>query len=80
MNTKWRRRLVQSVPWFLAAISLALVLSQVQRPAALVQVWVPWAETGALALVLTLIILTGGIDLSVGSMVALIPPKDRFRR
>ena len=33
--------------------------------------WRPWGEIGALAAVMTAMILTGGIDLSVGSTVAL---------
>ena len=55
----------------LLAIGLTLVFSQVQRPAALVDVWLPWAEIGILALAMTAVILCGGIDLSVGSTVAL---------
>ncbi|MBI81789.1 MAG: ABC transporter permease [Planctomycetaceae bacterium] len=59
------------LPWLLLALSLWLVFSQVERPAALVNVGVQWARVGALAIVMTAIILTGGIDLSVGSMIAL---------
>ena len=59
------------LPWCLLALALLLVFSQVRRPALLVEVWVPWIEVGTLAFVMTAIILTGGIDLSVGSMVAL---------
>ncbi len=65
------RRLFQLLPWCLLALALALVFSQVKRPALLVSVWVPWVEVGTLAFVMTAIILTGGIDLSVGSVVAL---------
>ncbi len=60
-----------SLPWLLLIVSLALVASQVHRPAALLAVWIPWAETGILAVAITPIILSGGIDLSVGSVLAL---------
>ena len=59
------------LPWLLLAAGLLMIGLQVRNPAALVHVGVPWAQTGALAVVLTAIILTGGIDLSVGSTVAL---------
>ena len=59
------------LPWLLLLLSLGLVCFQVERPAALVSLGVPWARVGALAIVMTAIILTGGIDLSVGSMMAL---------
>ena len=65
------RRLFQLLPWGLLVLALVLVFSQVRRPALLVSVWVPWVEVGTLAFVMTAIILTGGIDLSVGSTVAL---------
>ena len=35
------------------------------------EVWLPWTEIGILAFTMTAVILCGGIDLSVGSMVAL---------
>ena len=59
------------LPWLLLLLSLGLVCFQVERPTALVSLGVPWARVGALAIVMTAIILTGGIDLSVGSMMAL---------
>lgn len=65
------RRVFGLLPWVLLALALLLVFSQVRRPELLVEVWVPWIEVGILAFVMTAIILTGGIDLSVGSMVAL---------
>ncbi len=65
------RRLFGLLPWGLLALALLLVFSQVRRPELLMEVWVPWVEVGILAFVMTAIILTGGIDLSVGSMVAL---------
>ena len=70
-SDRLRIHLARAFPWLLALLALALVLSQVRRPGALIPVWIPWVETGSLAMVLTAIILTGGIDLSVGSMVAL---------
>ena len=59
------------LPWLLLAISVALVASQVQRPRMLLSVWVPWADVGCMALAMTPIVLIGGIDLSIGSIVAL---------
>ena len=70
-NRSKRELLALALPWLLLALSMILVASQVQRPAALISVWIPWAETGALALGMTAIILTGGIDLSVASILAL---------
>ena len=59
------------VPAALLAAALALVFGQLRHPAAVLPLWRPWAEVGALACGMTAIILTGGIDLSVGSIVAL---------
>ena len=50
------------LPWLLLLLALGLVFSQVERPAALVNVGVQWARVGALAIVMTAIILSGGID------------------
>lgn len=61
---------VQRLPWILAALTLILVLSQ-YAPAALLGLWPSWAEIGILAMGMTATVLTGGIDLSVGSTVAL---------
>lgn len=67
-----REKVIRSlVPWLLLLVALVLVLAQVRRPAALINVGEPWAEIGTLAIVMTAIILTGGIDLSLGSTVAL---------
>lgn len=73
INDAWRARwqLGRWLPWCLLLVSLLLVTSQVQRPRVLLGVWVPWAEIGCLALVMTPVVLLGGIDLSVGSTVAL---------
>jgi rhamnose transport system permease protein len=59
------------LPLALLLAAMALVGSQVSRPAALVDMWRPWGEIGSLACIMTAIILTGGIDLSVGSIIAL---------
>lgn len=67
MPFRWERCL----PWLLLAVSTILVASQVQRPRMLLVVWVPWADVGCLALAMTPIVLVGGIDLSIGSIVAL---------
>ena len=70
--SNWRRKLIShTLPWLLLAVAMLLVLTQVRRPEMLAAVWVPWAEVGVLAIIMTAIILTGGIDLSIGSMVAL---------
>jgi rhamnose transport system permease protein len=72
MNRRIAPRLAAGfLPWLMLAGAVLLVLSQLPRPAALVELWRPWAEIGALAAVMTAIMLTGGIDLSVGSMIAL---------
>lgn len=59
------------LPWFLLAVAVSLVMALLGNPASLPQLWRPWAEVGILGMGMTAIILTGGIDLSVGSMVAL---------
>ena len=59
------------MPWLLLVLSVCLVAFQVQRPRVLISVGVPWAEVGCMALVMTPIVLVGGIDLSIGSVVAL---------
>lgn len=61
----------QLLPWTLLAVAVGLAAWLVDSPAALLQLWRPWAEVGILAVGMTAVILTGGIDLSVGSMVAL---------
>jgi len=70
-SQKPRRILAIALPVLLLVAGLVLVLSQTSRPLLLLRVLVPWAEVGALAIVMTAIILTGGIDLSVGSIAAL---------
>src|SRR5262249_26399928 len=60
-----------ALPAALLVAAVTLVASQASRPAAVLDMWRPWGEIGALAAVMTAIILTGGIDLSVGSMMAL---------
>jgi ribose/xylose/arabinose/galactoside ABC-type transport system permease subunit len=66
-----RRALPLLLPGALLISAVVLVASQVQRPAAVLDMWRPWGEIGVLATVMTAIILTGGIDLSVGSVIAL---------
>lgn len=68
-STRWWTATL--LPWSLLAVSVALVFSQAHDIRFVFSNWVPWAEVGALAVVLTPIIITGGIDLSVGSMTAL---------
>lgn len=59
-----------SVPWILFSLALALTLSSIE-PAKLPELWRKPADIGTLAVAMTAIMLTGGIDLSVGSIVAL---------
>lgn len=66
-----RRALPLLLPGTLLIAAVVLVVSEVQRPAAVLDMWRPWGEIGALATVMTAIMLTGGIDLSVGSVIAL---------
>ena len=66
-----RRVLPYLLPWILLALAIVSVASQTGRPAAVLNMWRPWGEIGALSAVMTAIILTGGIDLSVGSIIAL---------
>jgi ribose/xylose/arabinose/galactoside ABC-type transport system permease subunit len=68
-------RLAPALSWLLPggllAVSLALLTWELKRPSAVLLFWPAWAETGALAAALTAIMLTGGIDLSLGSVIAL---------
>jgi ribose/xylose/arabinose/galactoside ABC-type transport system permease subunit len=59
------------LPTFLLAAALLLVFSRLRHPAAVLELWRPWAETGALACGMTAVIVTGGIDLSVGALTGL---------
>jgi rhamnose transport system permease protein len=60
-----------ALPWLLLAIGVWLVASQVSRPAFLIKAGDVKARVGCIAMVMTAIVITGGIDLSVGSMLAL---------
>lgn len=72
MNMPVSRRIVSYLlPWALLMAAAGLVASQTNRPGAVLNMWRPWGEIGALAAVMTAIVLTGGIDLSVGSIIAL---------
>jgi ribose/xylose/arabinose/galactoside ABC-type transport system permease subunit len=74
VNHRWpvaRRFGPLLLPGALLIVAAALVGSQASRPAAVLDMWRPWGEIGALAAVMTAIILSGGIDRSVGSMIAL---------
>ena len=82
MNTTMNKRMVTRaptllartaglVPWMLLTAAVWMVAANAQNPRYLWTVFSPWAEVGCLAVVMTPIILTGGIDLSVGSIVAL---------
>lgn len=70
--TNWRARLLPLLlPLALLLAAIALVGSQASRPTAVLDMWRPWGEIGALACVMTAVMITGGIDLSVGSTIAL---------
>lgn len=66
-----RRAVALAIPWLLLGLTSWLVFSRLRQPAAILQLWRPWAEVGIVAVGMTAIIITGGIDLSVGSIVAL---------
>jgi len=66
-----RRLLPMLLPVTLGLVAIVLVVSETSRPAAVLNMLRPWGEIGALAAMMTAIILTGGIDLSVGSIIAL---------
>jgi ribose/xylose/arabinose/galactoside ABC-type transport system permease subunit len=59
------------VPLVLLGLSVGLVLSQLKRPTAIFGLWGQWAEIAIVALGMTAVILSGGVDLSVGSIVPL---------
>lgn len=72
MNASLRQRLVrESLSWLLLVLALGLVFSRLPRAAGILPLWRPWAELGVLSLGMTAVILTGGIDLSIGSIVTL---------
>jgi rhamnose transport system permease protein len=59
------------LPAALLVVALLVLGRELQRPSSVLLFWPVWAETGALAAALTAIMLTGGIDLSLGSIMAL---------
>jgi len=63
--------LARQLPWVLLALAVGLLLCELRRPADVMLFWPAWAEIGMLAAGMTLVMLTGGIDLSVGAVVAL---------
>ena len=73
MNSGQRKAklLTLMVPMLLLVMATLIVVSKVDRPAALIQTGVEWMEVGLLAMEMTAIIITGGIDLSVASIVGL---------
>ncbi|MBL9122816.1 MAG: ABC transporter permease [Planctomycetaceae bacterium] len=64
-------RIARQLPWLLLALAAGILLLELRRPSDVLLFWPAWAETGMLAAGLTLVMLTGGIDLSVGAIVAL---------
>lgn len=73
MNSGQRKAklLTLMVPMLLLVMATLIVVSKVDRPTALIQTGVEWMEVGLLAMAMTAIIITGGIDLSVASIVGL---------
>lgn len=63
--------LARQLPWLLLALAVAVLMRELERPSLVMLFWPAWAEIGMLAAGLTVVMLTGGIDLSVGSIVAL---------
>jgi rhamnose transport system permease protein len=70
-DSVWRRLARESISWLLLLFALGLVFARLPRVAAILPLWRPWAELGVLSLGMTAVILSGGIDLSVGSIVTL---------
>ncbi len=62
--------IARTVPWLLLISAMWMVVTNARNPQYLWMVFAPWAEVGCLAIIMTPIIITGGIDLSVGSIVA----------
>ena len=60
-----------AVPVVLLLIFATVMFVKTENPRGLIRAGVQWMEVGSVAVVMTAIIITGGIDLSVGSMVAL---------
>ncbi|MBH58447.1 MAG: ABC transporter permease [Planctomycetaceae bacterium] len=73
MNSGQRKAklLTLMVPMLLLVMATLIVVSKVDRPTALIQTGVEWMEVCLLAMAMTAIIITGGIDLSVASIVGL---------
>jgi len=73
MNSRLRKAtlLTLMLPVLLLVMATLIVVTKVDRPSALIQTGVEWMEIGLLALAMTAIIITGGIDLSVASIVGL---------
>ncbi|MBX9789706.1 MAG: ABC transporter permease [Pirellulales bacterium] len=68
---RWRQWSAALAPWLMLLLALALLNAEEVKPRAVMRFWPAWAETGTLAVALTAIMLTGGIDLSIGSIMAL---------
>ena len=68
---RWRQWSAALAPWLMLLVALAFLHAEEVKPRAVMRFWPAWAETGTLAVALTAIMLTGGIDLSVGSIMAL---------
>jgi rhamnose transport system permease protein len=66
-----RSILAAGLPLLLLGGALVLVFSRIRHPALVFPLWRPWAEIGALACGMTAVIVSGGIDLSAGAMIAL---------
>jgi rhamnose transport system permease protein len=71
MTTRIRQFIPYLLPIALLLAATWLVTAQAARYGAILNMWRPWGEIGTLSIVMTAIILTGGIDLSVGSIIAL---------
>ncbi|QDU59208.1 Autoinducer 2 import system permease protein LsrD [Planctomycetes bacterium Pan216] len=71
MRTAWLSTATRLLPVAILGLMVWLVFRYAARPSYVPQLWRPWAEIGMLALAMTPVILIGGIDLSIGSIVAL---------
>lgn len=70
MSARWAA-LLPGVLLSALVVAAVVLAAQLARPWYAINLLRPWAEIGILALPLTAIVLTGGIDLSVGAIVAL---------
>lgn len=62
--------LARQLPWLLLVLAIGVLMRELNKPSSIMLFWPAWAEVGMMAAAMTAVMLTGGIDLSVGSVVA----------